>query len=633
MLVGCGDPPAGAQHRTLALYGAKLEAHCAPGGAIAWKIQRRAGTDRRGFRQAVKSRCVLRPPLPEETRLHFRVAVVSPSRSNRRRDLNRAPKPGSQLLVRVSTAESASGEPATLFEEILTAEAASHQGSVGLPAGAREIRLEALRIAHDAPTRVAAEWTDLHLQTRSETELDPTLWSIPIGAALDDFYSAEGWVPASPRAKRILIIGIDGASWPLLDELIEGGKLPTLARCRAAGYSGVLESSVIPESAMGWGTLRTGVNAGRHGVFGFEFADQSTPAYWRLAGAYGLLSVVVGVPDAPLRRPFEGVFVGGWTYGAFEDFVEPRKLRRALYRARYTPSLTKLRNADYYNLRTRSRTDLTISLLGRLPWDHAFVVYEYGDAAGHRLGLRSAGWVASFEEIDAQIGRLLDQVGPQTTVLIVSDHGWKDYRGAIALGPWLGNNGFSGWKVSMWAGSRLGIEPATQLPPRARQMQRKRLVAALEALRESPDGPRLIEDIILGEEAFSGPHATADRGLLIVELANGFRAASSEQGELVKRHAFEHHSSDGIYLLIGPDIPPGAGPISSILDVAPTVLGFLGIPLPPALEGRPLFDFGPPRLDALPAEAWRMDLEATSKATEPVPEHLEESLRALGYIQ
>ncbi len=341
--------------------------------------------------------------------------------------------------------------------------------------------------------------------------------------------------------------------------------------------------------------------------------------------------MVVGVPDAPLRRPFKGVFIGGWTYGAREDFVEPRKLRRALYRARYTPGLTKLRNADYYNLRTRSRTDLALSLLGQLPWDHAFVVYEYGDAAGHRLGLRSAGWVAAFEEIDKQIGRLL-QLASQTTVLIVSDHGWKNYRGAIALGPWLASHGFSGWKVSTWAGSRVGIEPATELPPQARAMQRKHLVAALEALRESPDGPRLVESVTLGEEAFSGPHATADRGLLVVELVNGFRAASAEQSELVRLHPFEHHSSDGIYLLIGPDIPPGVGPTSSILDVAPTVLSFLGIPLPPVLEGRPLFDFGPPRLDAVPAEAWQLDLEATSKATEPIPDHLEESLRALGYI-
>ncbi|HUJ78012.1 MAG TPA: phosphodiesterase, partial [Thermoplasmata archaeon] len=49
------------------------------------------------------------------------------------------------------------------------------------------------------------------------------------------------------------------------------------------------------------------------------------------------------------------------------------------------------------------------------------------------------------------------------------------------------------------------------------------------------------------------------------------------------------HSFDGVYALAEPGRPgAGPGPTESILDVAPTLLARMGVPVPPTMQGRPI---------------------------------------------
>src|SRR5579862_1133306 len=93
----------------------------------------------------------------------------------------------------------------------------------------------------------------------------------------------------------LLIIGLDGATWDLLDPWIAQGRLPQLARLRAAGVWGPLASTVPPATLPSWATFMTGVNPGKHGIFDFtrrEFGTydvrfvnatfRKAPTVWRL---------------------------------------------------------------------------------------------------------------------------------------------------------------------------------------------------------------------------------------------------------------------------------------------------------------------------------------------------------------
>ena len=81
---------------------------------------------------------------------------------------------------------------------------------------------------------------------------------------------------ASPRAQRqprLAIVGLDGATWDIINPLMEAGKLPNLQQLVAEGSSGPLESVIPPVTAPAWATMLTGCDPGEHGVFAMTIQD------------------------------------------------------------------------------------------------------------------------------------------------------------------------------------------------------------------------------------------------------------------------------------------------------------------------------------------------------------------------
>src|SRR5512135_955303 len=68
---------------------------------------------------------------------------------------------------------------------------------------------------------------------------------------------------------RVMLIGFDGATLDLIQPWIHSGILPNFARLMAQGACGPLESTIPPVTPAAWGTMATGVNPGKHGVYDF----------------------------------------------------------------------------------------------------------------------------------------------------------------------------------------------------------------------------------------------------------------------------------------------------------------------------------------------------------------------------
>ena len=77
-------------------------------------------------------------------------------------------------------------------------------------------------------------------------------------------------------AERVLIIGLDGATWDVLDPLIERGLMPNLRALVGGGTSGVLHSTTPPITPAAWTTFMTGKSPGTHGIIDFERYDVRT---------------------------------------------------------------------------------------------------------------------------------------------------------------------------------------------------------------------------------------------------------------------------------------------------------------------------------------------------------------------
>jgi arylsulfatase A-like enzyme len=108
------------------------------------------------------------------------------------------------------------------------------------------------------------------------------------------------------EAPRVLLIGVDGADMGIIDRLIGEGKLPTFARLKREGAYGRLRSIEPLLSPIVWTTIATGRKPQDHGVFDFiEIGSdgqptpitslrRKVPALWNIAGEFGRSSGFVG---------------------------------------------------------------------------------------------------------------------------------------------------------------------------------------------------------------------------------------------------------------------------------------------------------------------------------------------------
>ncbi len=71
------------------------------------------------------------------------------------------------------------------------------------------------------------------------------------------------------KARRLVIVGLDGLDPRLVDEMLAAGKLPNFARVREMGGYARLETTTPPLSPVAWSSFQTGVNPGRHNIYDF----------------------------------------------------------------------------------------------------------------------------------------------------------------------------------------------------------------------------------------------------------------------------------------------------------------------------------------------------------------------------
>jgi len=282
----------------------------------------------------------------------------------------------------------------------------------------------------------------------------------------------------------LLIIGLDGATWDLLDPWIRQGRLPHLARLRAAGAWGPLASTMPPATLPSWSTFMTGVNPGKHGIFDFTRRQFGTydvrfvnatfrklPTVWRLLSDAGRRVCVLGVPGTYPPETVNGCMVSGFdtpvTTRADASFVTPAEFVPLVKAAGGFPF------ADFQEFRVgrkwhgmalerllrgiEVKTRLARTLLRRDAWDCFMLLFGESDTVAHhfwrfhdagspRFDAAAAAVFGDaigrvYAALDAAVGTLIEAV-PHATVLIVSDHGFGGVGNkAVHLNGWLREQG------------------------------------------------------------------------------------------------------------------------------------------------------------------------------------------------
>ncbi|MFQ6001797.1 MAG: alkaline phosphatase family protein, partial [Anaerolineae bacterium] len=102
------------------------------------------------------------------------------------------------------------------------------------------------------------------------------------------------------RERKVVVLGLDGATFEVLLLMMERGELPNLSRVMREGVWGRLKSTIPPFSVQAWVSMATGKNPAKHGVIDFwtstpdgaqrQFVNASLvrgETLWDIFGRYG----------------------------------------------------------------------------------------------------------------------------------------------------------------------------------------------------------------------------------------------------------------------------------------------------------------------------------------------------------
>ena len=238
-----------------------------------------------------------------------------------------------------------------------------------------------------------------------------------------------------------------------------------------------------------------------------------------------------------------------------------------------------------------------------------------------------------YRRADTFIAEVLEHLEPGTQLMIVSDHGFHSWRKAVNLNTWLVQEGYmvihgqqpgekkledlfggSGefWENVDWSRTRAyamglgqvyfnlqGRESKGIVSPGAEAKQlADELSARLLTMVDPADGSRIIRAVYKRDDVYSGEFI-GNAAELQVGMEDGYRVSwqttlgGSPQGivyDNMKKWSGDHG---------GYDFATTAGvlitsrkvnsPTPNIMDIAPTVLKFFGLPIPAYIDGKPLW--------------------------------------------
>lgn len=312
--------------------------------------------------------------------------------------------------------------------------------------------------------------------------------------------------------KKTVLVGLDGATFTLLDPFMQQGVMPFLRSFVERGVRAELRSVVPPLTPPAWTTVLTGRSPGYHGIFDFFQADGPGSTAIRLATSGdiqvdhvaelvnqgGLRASVVNFPVHFPPLAIDGVIIAGWMpwrqlrlgchppdlYDRLKRLPDfnPRELAMDMaLEARATEGCDEDEYVEWVGLHIR-REERWLEVLNYLmeddPSELLAVLLDGPDKVQHLCWrfLDPALWPAEptaeevrireasidyYRQLDTILAALVEKAGPDATVVMVSDHGFGATTEVFHINSWLEQAGYLAWSQDVVAelseGDTLGM--------------------------------------------------------------------------------------------------------------------------------------------------------------------------------
>ena len=341
---------------------------------------------------------------------------------------------------------------------------------------------------------------------------------------------------------RVVIFALDGADWELLHELADDGRIPNIKALTAGGTTASLQTIQPTVSPMVWTTVATGLTPDRHGVLDFidrtrhapaDAYSRRAPALWDIADAFGRFSFVSSWWTAwPPTAP-NSVFYDTPVQQVPNAVYPPALAERAASLAVPVETVGYAQVRRFLNISTDE-------------WDNAVSGKNASDPIVIFRSILAKSW--NDHRVALNLYNEQRQRGQDPMLVMVS------YEGTDAV-----NHLFAPYHPPY----REGISETSY---------RKYWPAVSNYYAEV--------DRLIGEWMGALPRDTT----VMIMSSYGFRWGKNRPRTIPNgRAALADHRNPGVFIAYGPNVMPNHGPhVTSVYDVAPTVLSLLG--LPPSAE-------------------------------------------------
>jgi predicted AlkP superfamily phosphohydrolase/phosphomutase len=443
---------------------------------------------------------------------------------------------------------------------------------------------------------------------------------------------------------KVLLLGVDGATWDVLDPLIEAGEVPNFARLVNEGFSDRFRTILPTSSPIIWTSIATGKKASKHGVSNVVFTvipgmGNSIVHFSHLLGAKTISQTLMdwgvfhSVPVSSTIRQSKAIWNINTDYGLTTDVVAwwgtwpPDSIKGAIvsdlastYKQDLRIAKGQLTATGDFDYQKTARTYPPMLEADLLPFQDSCSALSLEEANRFlevdSTLLEEINTAKKWERFDWRVcirySYLVDKFNKMAGQYLMEKDDWDcvmlyfNMIDAIEHYFWMyyDEESFKDHKI-------YGDLPLQNVVPNAYKIMDSMIGDVLEKVDENT--------------------------VVILVSDHGFETYIRNDNWPVCDHT---HAPDGIFIAAGPHIAHKKQRTSqySIYDVTPTMLTLLGIPLGEDMDGEVMTDiFEEGFQDAYPfqyVDSHDAGFKWRSRTSESeVDTHMLEKFRALGYIQ
>ncbi|MFA5146334.1 MAG: alkaline phosphatase family protein [Candidatus Omnitrophota bacterium] len=295
--------------------------------------------------------------------------------------------------------------------------------------------------------------------------------------------------------KKVLVIGLDGATLDIIKPLADNGRLPNFSRLMREGSYGVLKSTIPPVTPCAWTSFATGKDPSKHGLYDFTLYEgdpekqtnvnrtfAKAKSLWRILTENGKRSIVIDVPFTYPPEEINGCIIAREFSPSGKNCAYPRSLYGYLKKNGFIKKAPAELNEVHRHDNARNRVDRKViskieakrisaekiaknfreltegvdrnirlcrQLMAEEEWDLFVAVFMSADHAGHSFWGDKGKVHKVYEKLDEAVGMLFRFAGPETLKLIISDHGFTSVPYAFNINEWLCSKGFLDKKIDI----------------------------------------------------------------------------------------------------------------------------------------------------------------------------------------